>query len=180
MLTIDNTMLIVTDIQGSLAQAMYKKESLFENLKRIIQGAAILELPIIVTEQYPKGLGPTMPDIAELLPSGIQPISKLHFSSYSDDGCMQAIANTNCNQVLMTGIETHICVYQTTRELLACGYEVDVVADAVSSRTLANKEIGLARMQAHGAKMTCVEMALYELLNIAQGPQFKAILKLIK
>ncbi len=179
MLTTDNTMLIVTDIQGSLAQAMHEKESLFENLKRIIQGAAILELPIIVTEQYPKGLGPTMPDIAELFPD-IQPISKLHFSSCSDDGCMQAIAATKRNQVLMTGIETHICVYQTTRELLARGYDVEVVTDAVASRTLANKEIGLARMQAHGANITCVEMALYELLKIAQGPQFKAILKLIK
>jgi nicotinamidase-related amidase len=80
----------------------------------------------------------------------------------------------------MTGIETHICVYQTTRELLEQGYEVEVVTDAVSSRTLANKAIGLQRMQEAGARMTSSEMALYELLQVAEGPQFKEILKLVK
>lgn len=104
----------------------------------------------------------------------------MSFSCCGNSEFMQAIEALGRKQLLMTGIETHICVYQTTRELLEQGYEVEVVTDAVSSRTPANKAIGLQRMQEAGARMTSSEMALYELLQVAEGPHFKEILKLVK
>ncbi|MFP4439431.1 MAG: hydrolase [Chloroflexaceae bacterium] len=179
MLQVENSALLVIDVQGKLAQMMHEQEQLFGNLQKMVRGAQVLELPIIVTEQNPEGLGPTIPELAQFLPD-TPSISKMSFSCCGNSEFMQAIKALGRRQLLMTGIETHICVYQTTRELLERGYEVEVVTDAVSSRTPANKAIGLQRMQEAGARMTSSEMALYELLQVAEGPQFKEILKLVK
>ncbi len=179
MLTIANTILLVVDVQGRLAHMMDEKQRLFDNLHIIIEGARILEVPIIVTEQNPAGLGRTIPEIAHLL-TDTQPISKISFSCCGNEAFMQALQALNRKQILMTGIETHICVYQTTVGLLNLGYEVQVVADAVGSRTAVNKAIGLEKMKSAGASVTCTEMALYELLQVADGPQFKRILKIVK
>jgi nicotinamidase-related amidase len=175
MLQTEHTILVLIDVQGNLAHAMHNKDSLFENLKKLIQGVQVLNIPIIVTEQYPKGLGPTLPDIAALLPSGTQPISKVHFSCCGDATFMQALTNYNRRQVLVGGIETHICVYQTTAELVQHGYEVELVTDAISSRTAENRELGLTKMRQLGAGSTSVEMALFELLQVAGSDQFKQI-----
>jgi nicotinamidase-related amidase len=179
MLQVKNSALLVIDVQGKLAQMMYEQEQLFGNLQKMVRGAQVLGLPIIVTEQNPEGLGPTIPELAQFL-TDTPLISKMSFSCCGNSEFMQAVKALGRQQLLMTGIETHICVYQTTRELLEQGYEVEVVTDAVSSRTLANKAIGLQRMQEAGARMTSSEMALYELLQVAEGPQFKEILKLVK
>ncbi len=180
MLQTEHTILVLIDVQGNLAHAMHNKESLFENLKKLIQGVQVLNIPIIVTEQYPKGLGPTLPDIAALLPPGTQPISKVHFSCCGDTTFMQALTDYNRRQVLVAGIETHICVYQTTAELVQHGYEVELVTDAISSRTAENRELGLTKMRQLGAGSTSVEMALFELLQVAGSDQFKQIQKIIK
>lgn len=179
MLTPENSALLLVDVQGKLAQMMPEKERLFTTLQTMIRGAQILGVPIVLTEQNPAGLGPTIPELAQLL-DGVEPISKMSFSCCANPQFMQALTALGRRHLLMTGIETHICVYQTTRELLEQGYAVEVVTDAVASRTPANKAIGLERMQAVGAQLTSSEMALYELLKTAEGPQFKEILKLVK
>lgn len=180
MLTPDNTVLLVIDVQGKLAQLMHRKESLFAHLEKIIRGAQVLQLPVIWTEQVPEKLGPTLPEIARLLETTTSPISKASFSCCGHPPFMQALEALNRRQVLVTGIETHICVYQTTLDLLERGYEVQVVADAVSSRTAENRELGLERVKDAGAKLTGTEMALFELLRVAAGPRFKEISRIVK
>lgn len=178
MLEIDNTLLVVIDVQGKLAQSMYEKADLFGNIAKLIKAAGVLEIPIIWTEQYPEGLGPTIPEIAELL-SG-EPIAKTAFSCCDERRFVEAMEKQGRKRVLLCGIETHVCVYQTAFDLLEAGYEVEVVADAVSSRTQANKDIGLAKIKDAGADITSVETAIFELLQAAEGEKFKAILRIVK
>jgi nicotinamidase-related amidase len=180
MLGNENTLLMVIDVQGNLAHAMDSKESLFENLKKTIQGVQLLDIPIIVTEQYPTGLGHTIPEIASILHKTHPVISKVHFSCCGDETFMRVLGSLGRKQVLVSGIETHVCVYQTVMDLLQQGYEVEVLADAVSSRTAFNRDIGLAKMRAGGAGITSVEMALFELMKVAGGTTFKEIQKLVK
>ncbi len=179
MLEPSQAILVLVDVQGKLAQSMAQKEQLLENLKRMIQGAQILELPILWMEQNPRGLGPTLPEIAALLP-GMQPLSKLCFGCCDCDEFMQALEASGRRQVLLVGIETHVCIYQTAMQLLQRKYHVEVVADAVSSRTAENRQIGLDRMRTAGVAVTSTEMALFEMLRVAQGPRFKAILNLVR
>jgi nicotinamidase-related amidase len=179
MLKIENTVLAIVDIQGKLALSMYEKEFLFKNVQKIIKGIQVLGIPIIWLEQNPKGLGPTIPEIADIL-SNNQPISKMSFSCCRNDRFMQELKSLNRKQVLITGIEAHICVYQTAADLVELGYEVQVVTDAVSSRTIADKKIGLQKMGDSGVSMTSVETALFELLKVAEGEQFKEILRIVK
>ena len=129
MLDIDNTVLVVIDVQGKLAQLMHEKASLFENLTKLIKAASVLEIPIIWTEQYPEGLGPTIPEIADLLPG--EAISKVAFSCCGEKRFVEAMEELGRNQVLLCGIETHVCVYQTAIDLLATAYEVE---DSVKSK----------------------------------------------
>ena len=179
MLKMENVALLIVDIQGSLAHLMLGKELLFKNVQKLIKGIQILGIPILWVEQCPEGLGSTIPEIADLL-SNIQPISKMSFSSCRNDRFMQALKTLNRKQVLIAGIETHVCVYQTAANLVDLKYEVQVVTDAVSSRNMENKEIGLQKMRDSGASLTSVETALFELLKVAEGEQFKAILKIVK
>jgi len=179
MLKIENTTLLIVDIQGNLAHLMHGKELLFKNVQKIIKGIQILGIPILWVEQNPRGLGPTIPEIADIL-SNIQPISKMSFSSCRNDRFLQALNALNRKQVLIAGIEAHVCVYQTAAELVDIGYDVQVVTDAVSSRNMENKEIGLQRMRDSGVSLTSVETALFELLKVAEGEQFREILKIVK
>ena len=179
MLSVENTVLVIVDVQGKLARLMYEKEALFDNLQRLIKGAQILEIPILWMEQNPKGLGPTIPEVARHL-TNIEPISKLSFSCCGSDRFKQALKESKCKQVLLAGIETHVCVYQTSRDLLGLGYRVEVVADAVSSRTAQNRDIGLEKIRDAGAALTSTETALFELLRVAEGEKFKEILKIVK
>ena len=179
MLKMENVSLLIVDIQGNLAHAMHEKELLFKNMQKLIKGIQVLGLPILWVEQNPQGLGTTIPEIADIL-SNIQPISKMSFSSCRNDRFMKALRSLNRRQVLIAGIEAHICVYQTAADLVVLGYEVQVVSDAVSSRTPVNKEIGLQKMRDSGVSLTSVETALFELLKVAEGEQFKEILKIVK
>jgi nicotinamidase-related amidase len=179
MLTTNNTLLALVDVQGRLAQLMDGKEALFQNLRKLVQGAQVLGLPILWLEQNPAGLGPTIPELAELLQVQ-KPIAKFSFSCCGDGDFMTALRATGRRQVLLAGIEAHVCIYQTAADLLSSGYEVEVVTDGVSSRTAANRELALGKMQQLGARLTSVEMALFELLGKAEGPAFKAMLKIVK
>jgi nicotinamidase-related amidase len=179
MLGLESTVLIMIDIQGRLLNVMYEKDALLENARKLLQGLQILEVPVILTEQNPKGLGPTQPELTQIIPE-IAPIPKFCFSCYQDAGFHQALHDIKRKQVLVCGIEAHICVYQTVSGLLNAGYEVQVVADVVSSRSMRNRDIALARMQSDGAKLTSTEMVLFELLQTAKSPKFKEIQQVIK
>jgi nicotinamidase-related amidase len=167
------------DIQGKLATLMYKKEEFFANLAVLIKAIKILDIPIIWNEQLPDKLGPTIPEIKELL-DGHKPFEKNTFSCCGNVSFMDKLVSTGRRQILLAGMETHVCVYQTALDLMPKGYEVHLVADAVSSRTLENKLIGIQVIKDLGARLTSVEMALFEMLHVAEGEQFKSIVKLLK
>lgn len=179
MLELDDTVLVVIDVQGKLATLMHERETLFKNLSRLIEGAKVLGVPILLTEQYPKGLGETSPELKALMPN-VHPIEKISFSCMGEEKFIKALEATGREQVLVAGIETHVCVYQTVSDMLAEGFEVHCVADAISSRTKENREIGLARMKEDGAILTSTEMCLFELLKVAGSPTFKTISTLVK
>ncbi|KQH84100.1 isochorismatase [Vibrio furnissii] len=180
MLGKDNTGLIVVDIQGKLAQIVHQSEALIRNVRALIQGAQVLELPIIWLEQNAAKLGQTHPDLAELLSRSAQPIEKFHFGAGKERHFVKAIQQAGATNWLVCGIETHICVYQTVSGLLAEGLHVEVVQDAVSSRSEANLALGLKKMVHQGAQLTSVEMCLYELVEDCRAAEFKPILQLIK
>lgn len=179
MLEIDQCCLVVVDIQGKLAQLMADKETLFKNVRTLIQAARILEIPILWCQQVPEALGPTVPEIAELL-ADIEPIDKACFSCAGHERFNVTLETLGREQVLLCGIETHVCIYQTAMDLLEQDYDVTVVADAVSSRTPENKQIALTRLAAEGTAVASIEMTLFELLKTAQHPQFKPIARLVK
>lgn len=179
MLKVDDTALVVIDVQGKLAKIMHQSSEVMNNIERIIQGAKTLEIPILWLEQYPQGLGPTHENIKQLL-SPDEPVAKMTFSACQTEAFQQQLDKLNKNSLLVTGIETHICVYQTVKELLKADHYVEVVTDCVSSRTLANKQVGIDKMVSLGAKVTSVEMALFELMQTAEHPKFKEISKIIK
>ncbi len=179
MLSADQAALVLIDVQGKLASLMHEREALFDHLQRLIQGVRALDLPVLWLEQYPQGLGPTVPEVARLL-SDLQPLAKTSFSAWGCAAFRDRLAATGRRQILLAGIEAHVCVYQTAVDLLAAGYSVEVVCDAVSSRTAANRQLGLERMRAAGALWTGVEMALFELLRTAEAPAFKTLARLVK
>lgn len=179
MLECKKTLLLLIDVQGKLAQLMYDKESLFQNLRRLIRGARVLEVPILRLEQNPAGLGPTVPEVAELMPD-LEPIPKRCFNCCDNERVVEALKATGRRQILLTGIESHICIYQSAVALTDRGYHVEIVVDAVSSRTAANKKIGLEKALRKGADLTSVETALFELVRAAEGETFKKVLEIIK
>ena len=179
MLDIQQCCLTVVDVQGKLAQLMHGREALFKNIRILVKAANILEIPILWCQQVPDALGPTVPEIAKLLADN-EPINKSAFSCCGEELFNASLKDLARNQILLCGIETHVCIYQTAVDLLGQGFNVNVIADAVSSRIPENKQIALNRLAAEGANITCTEMALFELLKTAEHPKFRQIAKLIK
>jgi nicotinamidase-related amidase len=171
--------LLVVDIQEKMCAAM-ERESLARLVNRtraLIEGAKALELPIIATEQYPKGLGPTIPEVRSSLPEGARPVEKTEFSC-AVPGVMRAIGTRQ--QVLLCGMETHVCVFQTARDLSEMGLVPYLCADALLSRTPEDRQIGLERAREIGAVVTTVEGALFDLLGRAGTPEFKKVSAAVK
>ena len=175
----DNTIVVAIDFQERLFPVMHDKERLLKNVLKLIKGTQALQLPVILTEQYPKGLGLTLPEIKGLLPD-TQPIEKTCFSCCDEENFRRALEASKRRQVLICGIEAHICVYQTAMALLRTGYEVQVVADCVSSRDPENRMVSLFKMGSAGASPTTVETALFELLKVGRGDTFKQISDIVK
>ncbi|MBY7142434.1 isochorismatase family protein [Virgibacillus sp. NKC19-3] len=181
MLNHENTVFVLVDVQGKLSKIVHDSERVIGNLSTLIQGLDILHIPILWLEQYPEGLGKTNEALSTYLTgAGLEAIHKITFNAAKNQTFMDALETTKRSQILIAGIETHICVYQTAAGLKSWGYEVEVVADAVSSRTNCNKEIGLQKMRELGILTSSVEMALYELMETADGQHFKDILPLLK
>ncbi len=179
MLDEKNCCLVIIDVQGKLAQIMYNSEVLFKNIQILIKAAKILSIPIIWCQQIPKALGVTVPQIANLLTDN-EPVNKSCFSCCGSKEFKENISSLGRSQVLLCGIEAHVCVYLTSIDLIADSKEVHIIADAVSSRTSENRQIALERMLAEGAKISSTEMAIFEILKSAEHPQFKQIIQLVK
>jgi nicotinamidase-related amidase len=176
-----NAALVVIDIQEKLLPPIHQGERLLRNARLLLRLASILQLPVIATTQYARGLGATVPEIAELLPSSTTIYDKVEFSCFgSDQFCDAAQQLPDRQQLLVCGMETHICVLQTTLAALDRGYTVQVAADAVGSRSEFNWQTGLQRMLAAGAVISSTEMAIYELLRGSGGRAFKEILPWLK
>jgi nicotinamidase-related amidase len=174
----NKTAFALIDIQEKFLPAIHKIDAVITNAKILVQSAEILRIPLIVTEQYPKGLGKTVSEIK--LPAGSEVIEKLHFSCFGNDEFNRRIVQTGAESIVMFGIEAHVCLLKTALDALERNFEVYVVADAVSSRTPENKSLALDRMRQAGAFVVSTEMILFQLLDYSGTDEFKAISKLIK
>jgi nicotinamidase-related amidase len=167
--------LVVIDVQEGFRRAIPDFERIAKAVATLIEGAEAIGIPMVISEQYPKGLGETVPEVSEHLPEGTQPLDKVVFSAAEVEGFDLG----GRDQVLLCGVETHVCVNQTALDLLATGVDVQVAEDAVGSRTEKNKQVGLHKMERAGAEITSVETALFELLGRAGTDEFKRVQKLI-
>jgi nicotinamidase-related amidase len=175
MLERDRAALVLVDVQEAFRPAVGEFDQVARNVAILAEGARILGLPVIVTEQYPRGLGETVPEVARAI-QGLPRLEKTVFSAARADG----FDLDGRDQALVCGIETHVCVNQTVQDLLDQGVETQVATDAVTSRTAANRRAGLAKMEASGALLTSTEMALFELVGRAGTDEFKEVQRLVK
>ena len=170
---------LVIDYQEKLAPHMFDGDQVSKNVEVLIQGLQVLEIPLIVTQQYTNGLGRTIPSIENYL-KDIDKIEKISFSCCGEDKFVQNLKKSGRKIVIISGIEAHVCVLQTTIDLVNTGYQPVVVDDCISSRKINDKQIALKRMIEEGAIITTFESILFELCQIAGNEKFKAISKLVK
>ncbi len=179
-LDLSGTTLVIIDMQEAFRNVIPDFAETAERIAKMARGAQVLGLPMMVTEQYPRGLGHTAGEIVSALPDTVEIIEKTAFSSCGASKFASQLQTASAKQLLVCGIEAHICVNQTVHDLLALGYQVHLLADCITARAVLNKEIGLAKMQLAGAIPSSVELALFELMRDAKHEQFKAIQALVK
>ncbi len=173
------TVLVIVDIQERLASVMEEREKVVRSVGHLVEMAKLYQIPVILTEQYPKGLGPTVGELRESL-RDVRPVEKITFSCWDEDTFRRALNELQKRKVILTGMETHVCVLQTCLDLLEEGYNVHVVRDAVTSRKLEDKEVGLNIMQTAGAVVTCTETVLFQVLKRAGTEEFRPLSRRIK
>ncbi len=178
MISIQQCVLLVIDVQGKLAGLMHS-QSYLRNVQAMIKASQILNIPVLLTEQAPDKIGTTIPEIRGML-ANQAPIIKQAFSCCGEAHFMDAFSRLGRTQVIVTGIESHVCVYQTVRDFLRSGYEVHLVVDAVSSRAGLNSTIGIKRSEDEGAIITTTEMIITELIQSTKHPRFRDIMALLK
>lgn len=178
----EHTALVLIDMQERLFPAMDSdhREEVMRNLKVLAATARRLQLPTLVTEQYPKGLGHTLPEMKEAMPAGLEPIEKVAFSCWGVETFRSRLTASGARQILLGGIEAHVCVLMSALDLLAAGYGVHVVADAVTSRTQANWRLAMVHLRQAGAVVTTTETALFQLLRQADTDEFRELARLIR
>ncbi len=171
---------LVVDVQERLAPTMPPEtlERLVKYARALVGAAREMGMPVLATEQYPKGLGRTIPPLRDILPD--PPLVKIHFSCGADPEFLVQLEATGRKQVIIAGMETHVCVFQTARDLAAQGYEVHVCADAVSSRSEEHRRVGLELCREAGAIVTTAETAIFDLLHEAGTPTFRKVAPLVK
>lgn len=179
LLDANNAALLIIDIQERLAAVMDKKDLVVRNTLHLVELAKMQSIPVVVTEQYPRGLGKTLPEIVSALPAYL-PIEKVSFNCCGEASFNEQIKRLGKKKLIVTGMETHICVLQTSLGLLQAGFDVHLVTDAVCSRTKANWRAGLEFIRDAGGVITCTETVLFQLLGVAGTPEFKAISNRIK
>lgn len=175
----DRSLLLLIDVQESYRGKLHEEARLVQATQRLLGAAALLALPVVVTEQYPKGLGGTRAEVAELVPAGAARFEKTAFSALGAPGLLEHLRGLGRDQVVVAGIETQVCVSQSVHDLLAAGFAPHVVRDAITSRFPFEDEIGYAKMIGSGAVPACVEGALFEWLGDARAPEFKAVHRLV-
>lgn len=178
-LTLDRTVLVVIDLQERFKDLIHGMDQVLARSERLIAFCRQLEIPVIVTEQYPRGLGSTVPSIREAC-RPFSAVEKTTFSCAGDAGFMTALRATGRDQVILCGIETHVCVYQTACDLLREGLQVALAADAVSSCRAADRDLGLQRMRDIGADVMGAQMIMFEIIRDAAAPEFKKVSALLK
>jgi len=179
MLNTIEAVLVMVDFQGRLAEIVNRSELVVPNALRMVRGCQALDVPILPTLQVPEKLGPILPELVSPL-AGVVQISKAAFSALREPEFLLALDQTGRTQVLLMGIEAHVCALQTGLDLLDSGYQVYVLSDGVFSRTAENHQLALERLHDAGATVTSVEMALFELIRTAKHPQFRTISQLVK
>ena len=179
MFTPDRAVFVLIDVQGRLAGLMHNRDALLDSQGRLIEGIRALEIPIIWMEQVPEKMGATVPELVARL-DGLTPLAKTSFGCCGDPAFMDALKRCGREQVIVAGIEAHVCMTQTVEVLAANGYHVEVVADATSSRTDANRRIGLDRMARAGAGISSVETILFELMGSSEHPAFREVQRCLK
>ncbi|HEX2022758.1 MAG TPA: hydrolase, partial [Candidatus Thermoplasmatota archaeon] len=176
----DDTVLLLVDMQERLQPLIHDDKGLRARAAALAEGCRLLGVPIVVTEQYPKGLGPTVPELSGAVEAAGGALAKTSFSCAADPAVRARLADARRPHVLLAGVEAHICVLQTALDLLGEGRRVHVVEDAVGSRAPHSREVGIARMRRHGAEPSCVETALFELMGGSRHPRFKEVQALIR
>lgn len=179
-LAADTVALVVIDIQERLIAAIANRDDVIRNASLLLRLAEIQAIPKLVTTQYKAGIGPIVPSVAELVGESQPTFDKTEFSCLANEGAARALTELGRKRLVLTGVEAHICVYQTALACRNAGYDVTVVADAVGSRTAANHAFGLERMRDVGCQIAPVEMVIYELLGKAGTPEFKRLLPHLK
>lgn len=179
MLLSENSLVLMIDIQEKLVAAL-NKSIVIENAIKVGRAADLLGIPVLLTEQYPKGLGNIVAPLKDILPVNSEIIEKTYFNALLEDGMLDKIKSYGKKQIIIFGIETHICVYQTACALVEEGFEVYVIKDACASRNKYEFKQGIEAMQANGAKISCVEILLFEWLKGSQNLKFKEVQALIK
>jgi nicotinamidase-related amidase len=180
MLNVEDSILVIIDVQDRLVGASKYGNEIAENMTKLAKAADILNVPTIVTEQYPKGLGSTVENLKNSLAQSTFITEKTSFSAMQEPQFAQEIKTLNKKQIVIGGIETHICVLQTAAELIKEGYEVYVIKDACASRKKDEYKTGIELLKQYGAKISCVEITLFEWLKTSKHPDFKSIQALIK
>ncbi len=179
-LNLNEAILVVVDVQEKFMPVLFEPQRLVSACQLLIGGAKILGLPILVTEQLPEKLGPTVNELREVLGSDYRPIIKAEFSAFANESFRRTFAATERTQLILCGIEAHVCIRQTTSDALALGYEVFLVEDAVSSRYEFLYRSGVQSCVEAGAKRTNAEAVLFELMATAEHPQFREVQNLVK
>jgi len=179
-LSADDSTLVVIDIQERLAPVMEERERVVKNTNLLIELAKTFNIPVVVTEQYPKGLGHTVPEIKDNLEGCMVLPEKLTFDCCGQDEFTELLESGGRRNVIVAGMETHVCVLQTVLSLLKNGYNVHVVTDAVCSRDAGNKRTALEMLAAAGAVVTCTETVLFQVMKVAGTDEFKKISKMIR
>jgi nicotinamidase-related amidase len=178
-LTPERSVLVVVDIQEKFRDLIHGMPQVVERTTAMVKFCQQMDIPIIVTEHYPRGLGVTLPELRPLFRS-LNPVEKIHFSCCGDAGFNKELAGLRRDQIILCGIETHVCIYQTAMDLMRDKKQVAVAVDAVSSCTAGNRDIGLKRMSEAGVQSMGVQMLMFELLHKAGTPQFKDVAPLLK
>lgn len=174
------SVLLVVDIQEKFAGVVRESGALLRKAGILVEAAKALGVPVLVSEQYPQGLGHTAADLLSALGPGARILEKTAFGCLGDEAIARALRETGRTQAVLCGIEAHICVNQTAHQLIAAGYETHLVEDAVSAREEANKDAGLRKMRAAGVLPSCVEMVLFEWMRHSKHAEFKRLQALIK
>ena len=179
MLVAQQSGLVVVDVQGTLAKIVDNSQMTIANTVKLIKCCQALSIPVVVLEQNPQGLGPTLPVIQEAVGSSLT-FEKFTFNGMDTAEIKQQIVGANKTSWLVAGIEAHICVYQTVRGLLDQGLHVEVVTDCISSRLRSNVELAIENMRHFGANITSLEMCVYQMLGSSQSDEFKKVLSIVK